>query len=224
MNTENILNFLKELNLNNNREWFAANKVWFEDVKTQFEEFSKAIIVEISKFDEDIKNVDAKDCVFRIYRDIRFSHDKTPYKTHFGVFIASAGGRKSQRGGYYIHLDPAGCFVGVGVWCPPPPLLKALRQSVYDNIDELNEIRNNENFKKYFSGFFEEDKLKNVPPGFPKDFEDAELLKLKHYLVEYKLTDEILNSPDFMGKVVDILKQAYPFNCFLNYTVDEVNG
>lgn len=224
MNTENILNFLKELNLNNNREWFAANKVWFEDVKTQFEEFSKAIIVEISKFDEDIKNVDAKDCVFRIYRDIRFSHDKTPYKTHFGVFIASAGGRKSQRGGYYIHLDPAGCFVGVGVWCPPPPLLKALRQSVYDNIDELNEIRNNENFKKYFSGFFEEDKLKNVPPGFPKDFEDAELLKLKHYLVEYKLTDELLKSPDFMGKVVDILKQAYPFNCFLNYTVDEVNG
>ena len=224
MNTENILNFLKELNLNNNREWFAANKVWFEDVKTQFEEFSKAIIVEISKFDEDIKNVDAKDCVFRIYRDIRFSHDKTPYKTHFGVFIASAGGRKSLRGGYYIHLDPAGCFVGVGVWCPPPPLLKALRQSVYDNIDELNEIRNNENFKKYFSGFFEEDKLKNVPPGFPKDFEGAELLKLKHYLVEYKLTDELLKSPDFMGKVVDILKQAYPFNCFLNYTVDEVNG
>lgn len=224
MNTENILNFLKELNLNNNREWFAANKVWFEDVKTQFEEFSKLIIVEISKFDEEIKNVDAKDCVFRIYRDIRFSHDKTPYKTHFGVFIASAGGRKSQRGGYYIHLDPAGCFVGVGVWCPPAPLLKALRQSVYDNIDELNEIRNNENFKKYFSGFFEEDKLKNVPPGFPKDFVDAELLKLKHYLVEYKLTDELLKSPDFMGKVVDILKQAYPFNCFLNYTVDEVNG
>jgi len=224
MNTENILNFLKELNLNNNREWFAANKVWFEDVKTQFEEFCKLIIIEISKFDENIKNVDAKDCVFRIYRDIRFSLDKTPYKTHFGVFIASAGGRKSQRGGYYIHLDPAGSFVGVGVWCPPAPLLKALRQSVYDNIDELNEIRNNENFKKYFSRFFEEDKLKNVPPGFPKDFIDAELLKLKHYLVEYKLTDDLLNSPDFMDKVVDILKQAYPFNCFLNYTVDEVNG
>jgi len=224
MNTENILKFLKELDLNNNREWFAANKSWFEDVKKQFDEFSKSVIIEISKFDEDIKNVDAKDCVFRIYKDIRFSHDKTPYKTHFGVFIASAGGRKSQRGGYYIHLDPAGSFVGVGVWCPPPPLLKALRQSVYDNIDELNDIRNNENFKKYFSGFFGEDKLKNVPPGFPKDFREAELLKLKHYLVEYKLTDELLKSPDFMLKVVDVLKQAYPFNCFLNYTVDEVNA
>jgi uncharacterized protein (TIGR02453 family) len=222
MAIENIIRFLSELNLNNNRDWFAENKAWYDQVRIEFEKLSKELIVGISSFDEDIKHVDVKDCVFRIYRDTRFSHDKTPYKTHFGVFIASAGGRKSQRGGYYLHLDPAGCFVAVGVWCPQPDLLKALRQSVYDNIDELNEIRNSPSFSGYFTTFFEEDKLKTVPRGFPKDFPDAELLKLKHYLVEYKLDNNIISSPDFVQQVVDVVKCAYPLNRFLNYTVDEV--
>ena len=141
-----LLDFLSDLAKNNNREWFAENKNRYDICKTYFENISKQLILEIAAFDEDIKHVEAKDCVFRIYRDTRFSHDKTPYKTHFGVFIASAGGRKSQRGGYYFHIDPAGCFLGAGVWCPPPPLLKALRQSVYENIDELEEIISQENF------------------------------------------------------------------------------
>ncbi len=222
MQIENILQFLKELTINNNREWFSENKGRYDRLRKEFEEISSNLIAEISKFDEEIKHVEVKDCVFRIYRDIRFSHDKTPYKTHFGVYIASAGGRKSQRGGYYLHLDPAGCFVGSGVWCPDAVVLKALRQSVYDNIDELNEIRTNPDFARYFTSFFEEDKLKTVPKGFPKDFPEAELLKLKHYLVEYKLDEKLLNATDFVPKVADIFKQAYPFNKFLNYTVDEV--
>ena len=222
MHTEDIINFLKELNENNNREWFAQNKSRYEKVKSKFEEISRLLISEISIFDNDIKNVDVKDCVFRIYRDIRFSTDKTPYKTHCGVYIASAGGRKSQRGGYYLHLDPAGSFIAVGVWCPPPNILKALRQSVCDNIDELNEIRNETGFNTYFKTFFEEDKLKNVPAGFPRDFPDAELLKLKHYMVEYKLDDKILNASDFVLQLAQIARAGYPLNKFLNYTVDEV--
>ena len=222
MHTEDIINFLKELNENNNREWFAQNKSRYEKVKSKFEEISRLLISEISVFDNDIKNVDVKDCVFRIYRDIRFSTDKTPYKTHFGVYIASAGGRKSQRGGYYLHLDPAGCFIAVGVWCPPPNILKALRQSVCDNIDELNEIRNETGFNTYFKTFFEEDKLKNVPAGFPRDFPDAELLKLKHYMVEYKLNDDILNAPNLVSRLGEIARAGYPLNKFLNYTLDEV--
>ena len=222
MHTEDIINFLKELNENNNREWFAQNKSRYEKVKSKFEEISRLLISEISIFDNDIKNVDVKDCVFRIYRDIRFSTDKTPYKTHFGVYIASAGGRKSQRGGYYLHLDPAGSFIAVGVWCPPPNILKALRQSVCDNIDELNEIRNETGFNTYFKTFFEEDKLKNVPAGFPRDFPDAELLKLKHYMVEYKLDDKILNASDFVLQLAQIARAGYPLNKFLNYKVDEV--
>jgi uncharacterized protein (TIGR02453 family) len=224
MAVENIIRFLSELNVNNNREWFAENKAWYDQVRIEFEKLSKDLIAGISSFDEEIKHVETKDCVFRIYRDTRFSHDKTPYKTHFGVFIASAGGRKSQRGGYYLHLDPAGCFVAAGVWCPQPELLKALRQSVYDNIDELNEIRNSPTFSQYFTSFFEEDKLKTVPRGFPKDFPEAEMLKLKHYMVEYKLDEKLISSPDFVQQLTDIVKCAYPLNRFLNYTVDETNS
>jgi uncharacterized protein (TIGR02453 family) len=222
MDIDNILRFLSELKVNNNREWFAANKAWYDQTRTDFEQMCKDLITQISSFDETIKHVEVKECVFRIYRDTRFSKDKTPYKTHFGVYIASAGGRKSQHAGYYLHLDPTGCFISTGVWCPDPAMLKALRQSVYDNIEELNEIRSSAEFSQYFHGFFEEDKLKTVPRGFPKDFPEAELLKLKHYLVDYPLDDAILHAPDFVAKVSGIAKCAYPFNRFLNYTVDEL--
>ena len=224
MSTKNILDFLTALKDNNNREWFAENKEWYTQVKNEFDALGVSLIAEISKFDEDIKHVDVKDCVFRIYRDTRFSHDKTPYKTHFGVYIASAGGRKSQRGGYYLHLDPACSFIATGVWCPEPNVLKALRKSVFENIDELNEIRKEKDFARYFPAFFDEDKLKKVPAGFPSDFPDAELLKLKHYLVEYRLDEALLNSNNFIPEVAEIMHVGYPLNCFLNYTVDEVSN
>jgi len=224
MPIDNILQFLNELKINNNREWFAENKKWYDQVKAEFEQICKELILEISKFDEEIKHVEVKDCIFRIYRDTRFSHDKTPYKTHFGIYIASAGGRKSPRGGYYFHLDPAGCFAGVGVWSPEPAMLKALRQSVFDNIDELNEIRNNPEFSQYFGKFFKDDKLKTVPQGFPKDFPEAELLKLKHYLVDFSFNEAQLKSENFIQFVADVFRCGYPLNRFLNYTVDEINS
>lgn len=222
MNLLSIIEFLKELNTNNNREWFAENKNRYTNLKTYFEEVCKDLILKITEFDEDIKNVEVKDCIFRIYKDVRFSHDKTPYKTHFAIYIASAGGRKSQRGGYYLHIEPSRSFVAVGVWDPPPNVLKALRQSVYDNIDELLEIVNNDDFKLNFGDFYEEDKLKKIPAGFPKDFEQAELLKLKHYMVDYKLDNAILSSENVTAKLAEIVKKGYPLNKFLNYTVDEL--
>ncbi len=223
-NTE-ILNFLTALKENNNREWFASNKDWYIRVKDEFETLGRKFILEISKFDEDIKHVDLKDCVFRIYRDTRFSNDKTPYKTHMGVYIAAGGGRKSPRGGYYVHFEPNASFIAAGVWCPEPNILKALRKSVYENIDEFNEIRNEKEFARYFSNFFDEDKLKNVPAGFPKDFPEAEFLKLKHYIAEYQLDESLINDKDFVSKTVNIFKSGYPLNRFLNYTVDAIiNG
>ena len=96
MPIKNILHFINELKINNNREWFANNKSWYDQVRLEFEQLSKDLIIEISKFDQEIKNLEVKDCVFRIYRDTRFSHDKTPYKTHFGVFIASFAKSRQQ--------------------------------------------------------------------------------------------------------------------------------
>jgi len=221
MQIDIILNFLRDLSANNNREWFVANRERYDAARSIFENISNKLILGIGSFDKPILNVQPKDCLFRIYRDIRFSYDKTPYKTHFGVYIAAHGGRKSEFAGYYLHLDPKGCFLCAGVWQPPPNNLKALRQAVYDNIDELNEIRADKQFKKYFSGFYDEDKLKTIPAGFPKDFPDADLLKLKHYLVEYPIDETMLNSENFCEKLVEIFKIAYPFNQFLNYTIFE---
>jgi len=222
MQIKSILNFLEELSQNNNREWFAANKDKYELTRSYFETLSSKLIAGIASFDPEIRHLDVKDCVFRIYRDTRFAKDKTPYKTHYGVFIASGGGRKSIRGGYYLHLDPAGSFVASGVWCPPPNLLKALRQSIFDNIEELRMIIEQEAFRNTFNkGFYEEAKLKTAPKGFPADFPELELLKLKHYLVEYKIDDKMLYSDDFIEQVCDVCQKAYPLKVFLNYTVDE---
>ena len=142
MNAE-IIQFLKELQVNNNREWFQANKSRYDVLRKNFIENVQLLIDRIGLFDPEVAGLDAKDCLFRIYRDIRFSPDKTPYKRHFAAYIASCGGRGSERGGYYIHLEPGGCMLSGGVWCPPPALLKMLRKDIYENIEELVEILEN---------------------------------------------------------------------------------
>ena len=219
---KDILQFLIELSHNNNREWFHENKARYDSLRIGFEEMVGTLIEEIVKFDEDLKFLSAKECTFRIYRDIRFSPNKIPYKTHFGAYMAANGGRKSERGGYYVHLEPNASFLSVGVWMPMPNVLKALRQSVYDNIEELNEIRESSEFSHYFNDFYDDDALKKIPTGFPKDFPEADLLKLKHYLVNYKLSNKFLSSENFIANVLTVFKAGYPFNRFFNYTVDEV--
>ncbi len=215
-----VLAFLSDLKEHNDREWFAANKTRYLAAREAFELRVRELISEISGFDEDIKTVDAKDCLFRIYRDTRFSSDKTPYKTHFGAYIASGGGRKSPRAGYYLHLEPGASFLAAGLWCPEAHILKALRRSVYENIDEFNEIRLSKEFAELFPVFFDEDKLKKLPPGFPKDFPEAEFLKLKHYIVEFPIEDKWMTEELLAARVASVLKTAYPLNRFLNYTVD----
>lgn len=221
-NPRNILQFVTSLKENNNRDWFNENKVWYNQARADFEEITQTLINEISEFDAEIRGATVKESLFRIYRDIRFSHDKTPYKSYFGAYIAAHGGRKSPRSGYYLHIEPGTAFASVGVWMPEANVLKALRQSVYDNIDELNEIREEKNFAHYFKSFMEEDMLKTVPRGFPKDFPQADLLKLKHYIVSYPLDTKMLQSDNFVSDLVKVFKAGYPLNRFLNYTIDEV--
>src|SRR5512136_197267 len=134
-----ILSFLEQLQENNNREWFQVNKILYEKAKAEFEEFINSLIPAIAKFDDSVRHVTAKDCIFRIFRDVRFAKDKSPYKTNFGAFM-SKGGRKSHGPGYYFHLSPEECFLSGGVWMPAPDVMKKIRQEIYYNIAEFNGI------------------------------------------------------------------------------------
>lgn len=218
-----VLDFLRGLRENNNREWFAAHKSEYEIAKKEFENVCQSLILKIGEFDDKILNLTPQECVFRIYRDIRFSNDKTPYKNHFGTYIAFPGGRKSPRGGYYLHIDPIeGCFFGGGIWSPEPAVLKVLREGIYYNYEEFEEIINEPEFKKiYGNSFYNEDKLKTLPKGFPADFANPEILKLKHYFVSHDLNENEITDPNFTNHLAWLARVAYPLNRFLNYAVDE---
>ena len=220
MDTKRIFDFLNDIKRNNNREWFAENKARYQAVSADFQEITNLLIARISAFDKEIAGLQAKDCIFRIYRDIRF-HDKTPYKTHLGTYICAGGGRKSERSGYYLHLEPGNCLLSGGLWCPQPAVLKAVRQAVYENIDEFKEIVENPNFTHTFT-FGENDQLKTVPRGFPKDFPDANYLKHKHYTVYRLVPDAFFAADDWFDNAVETFRTMQPLHRFLNYTVDEV--
>ena len=136
MNIPVIFQFLKDLSANNNRDWFNEHRAEYETARVEFENFLATVIARISLFDESIRGIQPKDCTYRIYRDTRFSTDKTPYKIHFGGYI-NAKGKKSDHCGYYVHLQPAGSMLAGGSLCLPSNVLKAVRQSIYDNIEEF---------------------------------------------------------------------------------------
>ena len=164
---EQILSFLQALKQHNNREWFNQHKDEYSALRLQFEEYVDELIQLMLPYDEELSGLRAKDCLYRIYRDIRFSYDKTPYKTHFAAYLAK-GGKKSPRGGYYLHIEPGNCLLSGGVWSPEPKLLRLLRQAVFDNFEEFREIMENPVFKRLYPGQKRE-KLKTVPRPFPKD-------------------------------------------------------
>lgn len=215
---EEIFRFLKELRRHNDREWFHANKALYLEVKARHEKFIDNIIRELAKVDGEVDGLTAKDCIFRIYRDTRFSLDKSPYKTHIGAFIAK-GGRMSPRGGYYVHLEPGASLLSGGIWCPPPALLKALRMDIYGNVEEFSEILHEPEFSKYYH--LDGEKLKKVPAPFPKDFPQADWLKYKYYVVTCNEKDSFFEGDGAVDRIVKRLSLILPFNRFLNYTVDE---
>lgn len=217
---KDILAFLRELRDNNNREWFTENKARYQELKVGFEELVDELIGRIAVWDEEVKNLTAKDCVYRIYRDVRFSPDKSPYKTHFGAYICGFRGRNSERCGYYFHLEPDGCILGGGCYCPAPPLLKRLRRDIYDNIEEFTGIIRDPEFKAEFPEIDQDEKLKKVPAPFPADFAEADLLKYKHYDILTRRPDAWFESGDMLEKVEVIFKKMVPYNRFFNYTID----
>lgn len=221
MNAE-IIQFLRELQENNNRPWFQENKERFDALRKVFVEEVQELIGQISLFDPEVAGLEAKDCLFRIYRDTRFSPDKTPYKTYMSAFIAQ-GGRKSERGGYYIHLEPGNSILSGGVWCPDAKLLKKLRQDIYDHIDEFVAIIEEPSFKAVFP-VLEGDMLKRMPVGFPADSPYDYILKHKDFSVICNKPDTFFSQPGWMAESVECFRKLLPFNRFLNYTVDEYLG
>lgn len=223
-----ILNFLSELAVNNNREWFLANHDRYDECRKRFEQFTEAYLKGLSKMDPQLASVEPKDCIWRIYRDVRFSHDKRPYKEWFGTFPAApspgnprSGGKKSMRAGYYIHIQPNHCMFAGGIWGPSVDLLKALRQEVYANYEEVEAIMKSRSWKRYFGDFDTEWMLKKAPAGFPPDFVHIDWLKRKAFTYSTPITDEQVCDEHFVDLALDIAKAAKPMNDFLNYTFEE---
>lgn len=218
MISPNVLQFLESLKKNNNRKWFHANKSWFEEAKNEVESIMNQLIPAVRKFDNEIGILSPKDCMFRIYRDVRFSKDKSPYKINFGGFITK-GGRRAGNAGYYLHIEPQNSFLGGGIYMPAGASLKAIRQEIYYNVDEFKNIINKDDFVKYFKQL-EGEKLVRPPKDFPPDFSDIELLKFKSYVVLHPLSDKILLSEDLLNYVIKIFKSMISLNHFINRALD----
>ena len=219
MINKTTLEFLAQLSKNNNKEWFDKNRPTYEIAKTNFKEFVDELILNVSKFFPSIKDLLAKDCIFRIYRDVRFSKNKDPYKNNFGAILAP-GGKKSLSAGYYFQLQPTASFVAGGMWQPPSPQINAIRQEIDYNANEFKKIISNKKFKEYFGELPNEDKLKSVPKGYDKSHPEIELLKHKSFIVVHNLKDKDVLSRDLIKDITATFKVMHPFNSFLRRACD----
>ena len=215
---DKVLDFLKELAANNNREWFQANKKWYDECREKVLFLTDVLINEIGKFDPQVRGLSPKDCMFRIFRDVRFSNDKRPYKTNFGSFICK-GGRKSMNPGYYFHIEPGNSFIGGGIYMPPAEPLKAIRNYMAEHGDEYLEIINEPDFRKKYPEMYD-DKLKTAPKGFPKDHEFIDLLKYKSFIFSKSFDDKIVQSDKYVEKVVSAFHDLLPVNAILYQALD----
>lgn len=211
--------FLKDLKKNNDRDWFQANKNRHDEAKQDFVSAIEKIINGIGKFDPQVADLEAKKCVFRIYRDTRFSKDKTPYKTNFGAHMVAHNEKPHDRAGYYIHLEPGNSFLAGGAYMPPGPWMKAIREEIATNADGLRKILNSKSFKDNF-GEMEGEKLKTSPRDYPKDHPEIELLKYKSFLAMHKLTDAQVLDDDFEKHALKVFKALKPFDDYLNRALD----
>jgi uncharacterized protein (TIGR02453 family) len=211
------LKFLRDLKKNNQKAWFDLHRPAYEEAKQDFEKFIQQLIDRHGKKDETISGLQARKCLFRINRDVRFSKDKSPYKTNFGAYI-NGGGKKSILGGYYFHLEPGASFAGGGLWMPQPAELRLVRQEIDYCFDEFRKILSARKFKTVFGDLSrgEEYSLVKVPQGFEKDNPAAEYLKLKSFVALRPVTDKELLSGSLLKNSMAIFEALQPLLTFLN--------
>ena len=216
------LQFFEELNLNNNRDWFLSNKSRWEAIRKDFLAFTQALIDEMVVIDPSLGNITAEKCVYRIYRDVRFSSDKRPYKSHIACFLPTGGNRKCAVPGYYFQVGnddeglPGVCSLGGGIFMPDSKTLEAIRQEIFYNIAELKEIMAEKKYHQYFGDqFWTIKKLQRVPRGYPTDWPDADLLKYKDYTTMYSIPQKYLFEDDILDRVLDVFRASAPLNKFI---------
>jgi uncharacterized protein (TIGR02453 family) len=213
---KSTLDFLTSIKCNNNRDWFVANRPMYLDAKENFESFVQEIINNLIVIEPIMKGLEAKNCVFRINRDIRFSNDKSPYKSHFGAFIVQGGKKNVDKfAGYYFHIEPGKSMMAGGAYTPPGPWLSAIREKISDRSDEFIKITGAKDFIKYF-GKIDGEKLKTAPKGYPSNHPQIELLKFKSYLVVNEPSDKMVLSNEFFAHVLTVFKAMKPLNDYLN--------
>jgi uncharacterized protein (TIGR02453 family) len=213
---KSTLDFLISLKVNNYRDWFINNKAAYLDAKGNFESLVQEIINRIIDFEPIMKGLEVKSCVYRINRDIRFSNDKTPYKSHFGAFIVRGGKKNGDKfSGYYIHIEPGNSMIAGGAYMPPSPWLSAIREKIDEEPDKINKIIHSKDFIKYF-GAIDGEKLKKAPKGYPADHANIELLKFKSFLVMNKVSDKEVLGEGFFDHVIEVCRAMKPFHDFLN--------
>ncbi len=208
--------FLREIQENNHKQWFEANKERYTRARKQFISFIGELIVRLNKI-ETLPVQDPARNVFRIYRDVRFSKNKDPYKNNLGGWISR--GESPRTASFYIHLQPDDCFIGGGMYDPTPEELKAIRQEIHFHGDTLNKIVNAKKFKADFGGIFAEDKLKKAPQGYSPDHPHIELLKFKHYVIGKPVTEEQILSDDFLDLCIETYKNSLDFFHFLDQAI-----
>ncbi len=218
MLSKDTLKFLKDLKRNNNRDWFEKNRKIYESAREDFSAFIQTVIDQHSKKDPSIKSLREKDCLFRINRDIRFSKDKSPYKTNFGASI-NRGGRKAwENAGYYFHFEPGRSFAGGGIWMPETPQLKKVRQEIDYNFDSFKKIIGSKKFKSVYGDLTRNDEyvLSRVPKGYEPDNPAVEYLKLKSFVAMRPVSDSDLSSKILVKKTVESFEALLPLVEFIN--------
>lgn len=219
MNLEFILKFLKDLARHNNRDWFEKNKQRYLTAKESFEQVVTAVLNDIAKFDPPLAALNPKKLPFRIYRDIRFSKDKRPYKTNMGAGF-SPNGRLVQEPGYYLHIQPGGkSFVAGGIYMPDATNLAKIRQEIDYNPVDLKKIMKMRKFRELFGDFDPFDKLKTAPKGYSKDHPNIEWLKLKSFIVETSFTDQQVTGKKFISLVASTCRTIKPLNDYLHEAI-----
>lgn len=214
------LRFLSGLEANNNKPWFDSNRPAYEAARIDFQNFIQLVIDDLQRSDTTIAGISARECLFRINRDVRFSKDKRPYKTNMGASI-KRGGKKSPFAGYYFHLEPGKSFVGGGLWMPEAAQLKAVRQEIDYCWEEFKGIVGAPAFKKELGDLYRsaETELVTTPKGYEKDHPAISYLKFKSFIAEAPVSDEQLTAASLHKKTVAALKALQPLIEFLNRAI-----